>query len=220
MLLKLDFGFERRFADLPLAAKPLPVSRQTKYDELAFVIDLHSDCLRVKCPHKRRVVGTVLRLLKSRRHHPPTAQLYISEYRTDFLGSSSDTSHYVCQTRIGQLLQRHLPQRLNQLVEVLDIRNKRYAFASTLFDVKTVGGGHSAADGEQLLDYRNSLEEIPAVLLRRDASRPVNRESRKYGLSPRCGRRPPAERLAEYLEWVAVEWLGHCDRLSMVEGKA
>lgn len=220
MLLKLDLRLHWRFADLPLATQPLPVSGKPEYNELTLVVDLHSDRLSVECPHKRCVVGTVLRLIKSRRHHAPTAQLYISEYRADFLRRSSDTRNYVCQARIGQLLQRHLPQRLNQLVEVLDVRNKRHTFAGTLSDVKTVGGGHSAADGEQLLDHRDSLEKIPAVLLRRDASCPVNSESRKYRLSPRCGGRPPAERLAEDLEGVAVERLGHCDRLSMVEGKA
>lgn len=220
MLLKLYFWLDRRLADLPFTVEPLPVSRKSENKQFTFVVKADSNGLGVEFPHEGRVLGAFRRLLRERRNQALATHLNIIENCCDLFRGSSNPGNDVSQAGIRQIMQRDLFKRLHQVVEVLHVSSEDRAFAFALRDMRAVRGCCRANDHEQLLDHGDPLKKVAAVLLSRNSGGPVDRQCREDRLCPGGGRRPPAERLAENLEGVAVEGLGHCDRLSMVEGKA
>lgn len=220
MLFEINFWLDRRLADLPFPAQPLPVSGKPEHNELAFVVEADFHRLCVERPHQGRMIGALLCLLGGWSDHPPATHFDVSEYRCGFFCGSRDSGDDVGQAPVRQFLQRNLFQRLHQLAEILNVRNEGSSLARALTNMGAIRSGNGADNAEQLFDHRHSLEEISAVLLRRDACSPVDSQCRKYRLGPRGSGGPPSKRLAENLQGVAVERLGHFDRLSLVEAEA
>ncbi len=225
ILLKLYLWLDRRFADLPLSASPLPISPKPEHNEFAFVVETNCHGLSVELPHKGCVVGAVLRLFGGWWNHASATHLHVGENGSGLFGGSRNTRHHVRQASVRQIVQGDLLERLHQLAEVLHVGNESGSFARTFCYMRAVHCGNRANHPEKLLDHRNPLEKVPAVLLSSNSSRPVNRKSRKNSLGPRrCGR-PPFDCLADQIERRAIHCISHIHvyhgrSLALSEGRA
>lgn len=209
MLFDRNFRLDRRLADLPLPAQPLPVSRESKNDKLALVVDSDCDSLRVEMPQPFNVLAALLRGGTGGRDISFSARVRICKKCASLLCETGNASDYVRQSAIWEFLQRDLLERLNKLVEVLHIRTERALLSRALVHLFAVRSSNGASHLQQLVNNRHSLEKIATVLLNSNSSGPVDGKCGKNRLSPRGSGCPPFDCLADQVKRRAVDAVRH-----------